>query len=102
MRTRTAVRRVLSFKERKLRLAESLTPRPREGKQSAARTEYEPRRWAMTDALAIIEQAPLQDRDLLQRLSLYFDGFHHRLQQGQGWFIFNAPGSRASRITTFI
>jgi hypothetical protein len=56
----------------------------------------------VTDALAIIEQAPLQDRDLLQRLSLYFDGFHHRLQQGQGWFIFNAPGSRASRITTFI
>jgi hypothetical protein len=56
----------------------------------------------MADALAIIEQAPLQDRDLLQRLSLYFDGFHHRLQQGQGWFIFNAPGSRASRITTFI
>ena len=56
----------------------------------------------MTDALAIIEQAPLQDRDLLQRLSLYFDGFHHRLRQGQGWFIFNAPGSRASRITTFI
>jgi hypothetical protein len=56
----------------------------------------------MTDALAIIDQAPLQDRDLLQRLSVYFDGFHHRLRQGQGWFIFNAPGTRASRITTFI
>ena len=56
----------------------------------------------MTDALAIIEQAPLQDRDLLQRLSLYFDGFHHRLRQGQGWFIFNAPGTRANRITSFI
>jgi len=56
----------------------------------------------MTDALAIIDQAPLQDRDLLQRLSVYFDGFQHRLRQGQGWFIFNAPGGRAHRITTFI
>src|SRR4029453_3036412 len=56
----------------------------------------------MTDAIAIIDQAPLQDRDLLQRLSVYFDGFHHRLRQGEGWFIFNAPGTRASRITTFI
>jgi len=56
----------------------------------------------MTDAIAIIDQAPLQDKDLLQRLSVYFDGFHNRLRQGQGWFIFNAPGGRASRITSFI
>ena len=56
----------------------------------------------MADAVTIIEQAPLQDRDLLQRLSLYFDGLDHRLRQGQGWFIFNAPGGRATRIASFI
>ncbi len=56
----------------------------------------------MSDAMLIIDQAPLQDKDLLQRLSVYFDGFHNRLRQGQGWFIFNAPGGRANRITSFI
>lgn len=54
-----------------------------------------------TDA-SIIGQAPLQDRDLLQRLSLYFDGFDHRLRQGQGWLIFNAGGGRSGRIASFI
>lgn len=49
-----------------------------------------------------IEQAPVQDRDLLQRLSLYFDGVDHRLRQGQGWFIFNAGGVRSGRISSFI
>ncbi len=56
----------------------------------------------MTDATAWIEQAPLQDRDLLQRLSLYFDAFDHRLRQGQGWFIFNARDNRSGRIASFI
>lgn len=56
----------------------------------------------MIDSRAIIEQAPLQDRDLLQRLSLYFDGFDARLKQGQGWFIFNAKQARSGRIATFI
>jgi hypothetical protein len=56
----------------------------------------------MAETDKIIEQAPLQDRDLLQRLSLYFDAFELRLRQGQGWFIFNAPGGRANRITSFI
>lgn len=56
----------------------------------------------MTDSSAIIDQAPLQDRDLLVRLSLYFDAFEQRLRQGQGWFIFNAPGQRSSRISTYI
>lgn len=56
----------------------------------------------MADAAMFIEQAPLQDRDLLLRLSLYFDAFEQRLRQGQGWFIFNAPGQRASRIAAFI
>ena len=56
----------------------------------------------MADASTIVEQAPLQDRDLLQRLSLYFDAFDTRLRQGQGWFIFNAGGGRSSRIASFI
>jgi hypothetical protein len=50
----------------------------------------------------LIDQAPVQDRDLLQRMSLYFDAIDHRLEQGQGWFIFNAPSSRARRIAGFI
>jgi hypothetical protein len=56
----------------------------------------------MTDAFELIDQAPLQDRDLLVRLSLYFDAFEQRLRQGQGWFIFNASGRRSIRISTFI
>ena len=56
----------------------------------------------MADFNPWIEQAPLQDRDLLQRLSLYFDAVDHRLQQGQGWFIFNARGGRSGRIASFI
>ncbi len=56
----------------------------------------------MADVAALIEQAPLQDRDLLQRLNLYFDGLDSRLRQGQGWFIFNAPARRSGRITAFI
>lgn len=56
----------------------------------------------MAESAELIEQAPLQDRDLLLRLSLYFDAFEQRLRQGQGWFIFNAPGGRSDRISTFI
>ncbi|MGH2534110.1 MAG: hypothetical protein ACRDJW_17720 [Thermomicrobiales bacterium] len=56
----------------------------------------------MADAETIFEQAPLQDRDLLQRLSLYFDALEMRLRQGQGWFIFNAPAGRGHRIASFI
>ena len=56
----------------------------------------------MSEPFDIIEQAPLQDRDLLQRLSLYFDGFDHRMRQGQGWFIFNAGSGRSGRIASFI
>ncbi len=56
----------------------------------------------MTDAASLIEQAPIQDRDLLQRLSLYFDVFDQRLRNGQGWFIFNATGTRLTRIAGFI
>ena len=56
----------------------------------------------MADATAIVEQAPLQDQDLLQRLSLYFDAFDTRLKKGQGWFIFNAAPGRSNRIASFI
>lgn len=51
------------------------------------------------DATELVEQAPVQDRDLLLRLSLYFDAFE---RQGEGWFIFNADGKRGKRISTFI
>lgn len=56
----------------------------------------------MSDAVSLIDQAPLQDRDLLQRLSLYFDAVDHRLRQGEGWFIFNARPQRSNRIAAFI
>lgn len=56
----------------------------------------------MTTASEVIELAPLQDRDLLLRLSLYFDAFEQRLRQGQGWMIFNAAAARSTRIATFI
>lgn len=51
---------------------------------------------------SILEQASTQDRDLLLRLSLYFDSFDQRVKQGQGWFIFNAEGGRGGRISRFI
>ncbi len=51
---------------------------------------------------SIVEQASIQDRDLLLRLSLYFDAFDQRVRQGQGWFIFNAQGGRGRRISTYI
>lgn len=56
----------------------------------------------MATTSEVIEQAPLQDRDLLLRLSLYFDALEQRLRQGQGWFIFNAPDARSKRIAAFI
>jgi hypothetical protein len=54
------------------------------------------------DEAHLIEQAPLQDVDLLQRLNQYFATLELRLRQGQGWLIFNATGSRAGRITRFM
>ena len=56
----------------------------------------------MTDRESLIEQAPIQDRDLLQRMSLYFDAVEHRLRHGEGWLIFNASNRRARRIAGFI
>ncbi|MGI8475971.1 MAG: hypothetical protein ACR2OO_06340 [Thermomicrobiales bacterium] len=46
--------------------------------------------------------AAVQDRDLLQRLTLYFDELEERLRRGQGWFIFNASQGRSDRISNFI
>ncbi|MBA2755408.1 MAG: hypothetical protein M3P94_05245 [Chloroflexota bacterium] len=56
----------------------------------------------MADDRLLMEESSLQDRDLLQRLSLYFDALDSRLRQGQGWFIFNARGGRSGRIMAFI
>jgi len=56
----------------------------------------------MTEPMNTIEEAPVQDQDLLLRLNLYFDVLDQRLRHGQGWFIFNATGSRLSRIAGFI
>lgn len=56
----------------------------------------------MAEHESLIEQAPIQDRDLLQRMSLYFDAVEHRLQQGEGWMIFNAGSRRSRRIAGFI
>lgn len=51
---------------------------------------------------AAADQISLQDLDLLQRLSLYFDSLDTRLRQGQGWFIFNATSHRSRRIASFV
>ncbi len=56
----------------------------------------------MAESTPLIDEAPLQDRDLLQRLSLYFDALDARLRQGQGWFIYNAPSGRSRRIMALI
>jgi hypothetical protein len=56
----------------------------------------------MADSESLIDQAPIQDRDLLQRMSLYFDAVDHRLQNGEGWLIFNATSRRSRRIADFI
>lgn len=56
----------------------------------------------MTDAEHLIDRAPLQDRDLLQRMSQYFDAVDHRLRNGEGWIIFDARDGRSRRISRFI
>lgn len=56
----------------------------------------------MADHESLIDLAPIQDRDLLQRMTLYFDTVDHRLRHGEGWMIFNASGRRSRRIAGFI
>lgn len=41
---------------------------------------------------------PVQDADLLVRLNGYFDHLEQRLDQGQGWLIFNSSRERGARI----
>lgn len=57
---------------------------------------------SLVDVSTFVDQAPMQDRDLLQRLSVYFDAVDSRIRQGQGWLIFNAGTGRSRRISMFI
>jgi hypothetical protein len=54
------------------------------------------------DSVVILENVPLQDRDLLGRLNQYFANLDARLRDGQGWLIFNGDRQRASRMNQFI
>jgi hypothetical protein len=56
----------------------------------------------VVDVAHFIDEPPLQDVDLLQRLHQYFETLDFRLRQGQGWVIYNASGRRATRITQFM
>jgi hypothetical protein len=50
----------------------------------------------------IIEDIPLQDMDLLQRMNQYFASLDLRLRSGQGWVIYNVAGPRSARLTRFL
>jgi hypothetical protein len=50
----------------------------------------------------LLDSVSVQDRDLLARLTQYFAAIDQRVQEGQGWLIFNADRPRASRITRFV
>lgn len=56
----------------------------------------------MRDSSDQSETVSLQDVDLLNRLSNYFDSIGHQLRQGHGWFIFNADGKRGLRLGSFL
>jgi hypothetical protein len=56
----------------------------------------------MAHGLYVVDRMSAQDRDLLTRLTLYFEALETRLAQGQGWFIFNAGGARANWLGRFI
>lgn len=56
----------------------------------------------MTSELQIREEPSLQDVDLLARLTQYFDAIAQHVRAGHGWFIFNAGGSRGTRIASFM
>jgi len=56
----------------------------------------------VVDEMGLQERIPLQDLDLLNRLSQYFDSLDQHLRAGHGWFIFNATGARGARIASFI
>jgi hypothetical protein len=50
----------------------------------------------------LLDNVSVQDRDLLGRLTQYFASIDQRVQEGQGWLIFNADRARAARITKFV
>jgi hypothetical protein len=52
----------------------------------------------------MIDDAKLsvQDRDLLGRLTQYFDTLQIRLREGEGWLILNASRARGGRLARFI
>ena len=52
--------------------------------------------------MILLDGVSVQDRDLLGRLTQYFASIDQRVQEGQGWLIFNADRGRAARITTFV
>ncbi len=56
----------------------------------------------MTSDTDLISGLSVQDRDLLWRLSQYFDTLDERLREGQGWFIFGLTGPRVNRVGKFI
>lgn len=56
----------------------------------------------MTPNHDLQRSAPLQDVDLLGRLSQYFDSLEQHVRAGHGWFIFNTTGSRGARVVSFI
>ncbi len=48
------------------------------------------------------DDASVQDRDLLIRMTAYLDAIETRVRQGQGWCIFNAHRARAARIGQYV
>ena len=50
----------------------------------------------------LIDNVSLQDRDLLGRLSLYFQNLDARVKEGQGWLIFSCDRGRSARVTRFM
>lgn len=56
----------------------------------------------MIDHVHWLDDLPIQDLDLLNRLTQYFDTIESRLREGQGWLIFNADRQRSARITNLV
>ena len=56
----------------------------------------------MIDGLDERNALPLQDVDLLTRLSQYFDTLDQQVRTGHGWLIFNATGERGLRVGSYI
>lgn len=56
----------------------------------------------MEERAVLLDEVPLQDLDLLQRLNQYFATLDVRLRSGQGWVIYNVTGPRSTRLTRFL